>query len=121
MSGVEELRFDLSGEFTAQDGTRFAAGHYRAHAAAHGIEIVDDAGDSYGRGEGFLLLPSHKSNPASGSFTVRGVTIGIDFHWQRKEDQRFQGALGLKLDVHGRLVVINEIAVEAYLTSVISS
>ncbi|GAB6394752.1 MAG: SpoIID/LytB domain-containing protein (Peptidoglycan hydrolase/amidase) [Bacteroidales bacterium] len=56
----------------------------------------------------------------SASFDLKAVTIGVDFHWQRKEDQRFCGALNL---VAGKeaLVVINQIDAEAYLTSVISS
>jgi SpoIID/LytB domain protein len=118
MSGIEELRFDLNGEFIAQDGRRFAAGSYRAHATAGTIEIMDTAERSSGATAEFVLIPGDRS---SGSFTLRGVTIGIDFHWQRKEDQRFQDALHLKLGASGHLIVINEIAVERYLTSVISS
>jgi SpoIID/LytB domain protein len=53
-------------------------------------------------------------------FEILNVTIGINFHWERKEDQRFQGAF--KVIVEGRkLTGINVIAVEDYLTSVISS
>ena len=55
------------------------------------------------------------------TFTIRGVTIGLDFHWQRQEDQQFHGTLRLRRDTQGRLSVLNEIAVEAYLTSVIAS
>jgi len=121
MSGVEELSFDLGGEFTTQDGTRFAAGRYRACASAGNaagcIELIDQSGHPCAAASEFVFTPED----AQGSFTLRGVTIGIDFHWQRKEDQQFQGALRLKLDGRGRLSVINEIGVEAYLTSVISS
>ena len=118
MSGVEEINFDLNGEFTAQDGALFTAGSYRAQVTSSGFEITDAAGHSSGTAAEFLLTPNDKTNS---SFTVRGVTIGIDFHWQRKEDQKFQGALQLKRDAHGRMTISNEIAVEAYLTSVISS
>lgn len=54
------------------------------------------------------------------SFELLGVTIGINFHWERKEDQRFQGALKFIVEDE-KLTVINEINVEDYLTSVISS
>lgn len=54
------------------------------------------------------------------SFTLKDVVIGINFHWERKEDQVFQGAL--KLIIENEMVVaINLIGVEDYLTSVISS
>jgi SpoIID/LytB domain protein len=53
-------------------------------------------------------------------FEILDVTIGINFHWERKEDQRFRGAF--KVIVEDRkLTGINVIAVEDYLTSVISS
>jgi stage II sporulation protein D len=121
MSGVEQLDFDLNGDFTLAAGARLAAGGYRARAvtAAAGsrIELRDQAGRPCGAETEFFFRPADEA----AFFTVRGVTIGIDFHWQRKEDQRFQDALRLKLDAQGRLIVINEIAVEAYLTSVISS
>src|SRR5262249_62300503 len=58
---------------------------------------------------------------ATSSFVLRDVVIGVDFHWERKQDQEFQGALRVKLDANGRLIVINEVPVETYLTSVISS
>ena len=57
---------------------------------------------------------------SSSSFELKAVTIGIDFHWQRKEDQRFNGALKLVAQKEG-IVVINQIDLEEYLTSVISS
>lgn len=54
------------------------------------------------------------------SFTLKNVTIGINFHWERKEDQEFQGALKL-IATNGIITAINIIGVEDYLTSVISS
>ena len=55
-----------------------------------------------------------------GTFDLKQVTIGVNFHWQQDEDQRFQGALKLVRSPQG-IVVINQVDVEAYLTSVISS
>lgn len=54
------------------------------------------------------------------SFTLFDVTIGIGFHWQRNEDQVFQGALKL-IVANGQITAINIVGVENYLTSVISS
>ncbi len=54
------------------------------------------------------------------SFTLKDVVIGIGFHWERKEDQVFQGALKLIVE-NGMITAVNIIGVEDYLTSVISS
>lgn len=54
------------------------------------------------------------------SFTIKDVVIGINFHWERKEDQEFQGALKLIVE-NDMITAINIIGVEDYLTSVISS
>ncbi len=53
-------------------------------------------------------------------FELEDVTIGVDFHWERKERQRFRGALQL-MKVDGGITAVNIIPVEDYLTSVISS
>lgn len=60
--------------------------------------------------------------PASPSafFELKAVTIGVNFHWERKEDQRFKGALNLIIDNEG-ILFINQVDAEEYLTSVISS
>lgn len=55
-----------------------------------------------------------------GPFTLCGVTIGKQFHWEQQEDQTFVGALRIISD--GRqLIAINEVPLEDYLASVISS
>ena len=54
------------------------------------------------------------------SFTLEDVTIGVDFHWERKEAQTFLGKLRFVVD-GDKLWAINELPVERYLASVISS
>lgn len=54
------------------------------------------------------------------SFTLDDVTIGVDFHWERKEAQTFLGKLRFVVD-GVKLWAINELPVERYLASVISS
>ena len=54
------------------------------------------------------------------SFTLEDVTIGVDFHWERKEAQTFLGKLCFVVD-GDKLWAINELPVERYLASVISS
>ena len=56
----------------------------------------------------------------SASFTMQDVVIGKDFHWQRREAQTFRGSLRLLVD-EDKIVCINDIAIEDYLISVISS
>ena len=55
-----------------------------------------------------------------GSFTLHNVTIGQKFHWERQESQTFSGILKLVVD-EDKIVAINILPVEDYLTSVISS
>lgn len=61
-----------------------------------------------------------KSSSSSDSFLLKDVVIGIKFHWERKEDQRFNGSLRLIVE-NKSLTAVNEIPSESYLLSVISS
>ena len=54
------------------------------------------------------------------TFSIEDVTIGVNFHWERKERQTFQGVLRLVVE-EDKICAINELPVETYLTSVISS
>lgn len=56
----------------------------------------------------------------TGNFDLFGVTIGIKFHWERKEDQRFKGSLHFICEDE-KLTAINVLSLEDYLVSVISS
>jgi SpoIID/LytB domain protein len=53
-------------------------------------------------------------------FTLKDVTIGVNFHWERRENQSFKGNLILLAKPEG-IIVINDIGIEDYLTCVISS
>ena len=57
---------------------------------------------------------------AEPSFVLHGVTIGVNFHWERKESQKFAGSLKIIVD-RDKLTAINIVGVEDYLLSVISS
>jgi SpoIID/LytB domain protein len=63
------------------------------------------------------LIPSDASSSA---FALDEVTIGIGFHWERKERQVFRGALRIIKRTAG-LSVINDVSLEDYVTSVVSS
>ena len=57
---------------------------------------------------------------AQPTFILHDVTIGVDFHWQRKVSQTFAGALKFIVE-NGKVYAVNVIGVEDYLLSVISS
>ena len=57
---------------------------------------------------------------AQSSFTLEDVTIGVNFHWERKEAQTFLGKLRFIVE-NNNICAINELPVETYLISVISS
>ncbi len=72
--------------------------------------------------EGLTLRPCQGTSERSDqAFTLFNVTVGNRFHWERKEDQTFRGDLILQVRKDGTLVAINEIPLEDYLISVISS
>ena len=54
-------------------------------------------------------------------FELKDVTIGINFHWERKENQRFRGELEILKNDDGTLTAVNVLPIELYLKSVISS
>lgn len=65
----------------------------------------------------FLL---HPQCPSEADFELTDVVIGIHFHWERKENQKFKGSLKL-IDETEYLTAINILSLEDYLLSVISS
>ncbi|MDD3910984.1 MAG: SpoIID/LytB domain-containing protein [Bacteroidales bacterium] len=69
----------------------------------------------------FILTPVvDESNPDSETFWLRDVVIGVNFHWERKEDEKFKGFLKFIID-GGKACAVNMIGIEDYLKSVISS
>lgn len=82
--------------------------------------VTYDQGRILWQGERYEQLSFECKNEQEDSFELEEVTIGIDFHWERKENQRFQGSLDIIIE-NDRLTAINVISVEGYLTSVISS
>ena len=117
MTGAESVGFELKGAFVNSAGERLDGGSYRARPSNNDVKIESGSGWRGLSTSEYRLTPA----AASASFIIRDVTIGIDFHWQQKQDQEFRGALRIKLEADGRLTVINEVPIEAYLIGVISS
>lgn len=80
------------------------------------VSYVDGQIEWHGNKYGELCF----SPKLNGAFTLYDVVIGIGFHWQRKENQTFQGTLRFVVE-RGQVRAINEIDIEDYLLSVISS
>jgi len=77
-------------------------------------------GDAFGRE--LLRAPEIRLAAArEATFTLQDVTIGVKFHWERKEEQTFPGDLILLAAGEGKLTAVNELPVEEYLASVVSS
>ena len=97
-------------------------GDYRVNGAVLGgnqkARCVDGQVEWNGGRYGELLFEPVDAENAS--FTLKGVTIGVSFHWKRQEDQTFKGALHLIVE-DGKLTPVNVLNVEDYLLSVISS
>jgi SpoIID/LytB domain protein len=91
-------------------------GQFIVHGESSKLVLTD--------GEGVEVIRSaeiHCRTLNGATCTLRSVTIGIDFHWERKEDQTFEGNLRFLANTNGTISAINEIGVEQYLQSVISS
>lgn len=91
------------------------------HTIVHGKQTVSYAdGRILWNNRAYDTLRFDPLDESTDSFELPDVTIGINFHWERKENQRFQGALEFIAE-NGKLTAVNIIRVEDYLTSVISS
>src|SRR5438552_3311839 len=98
MEGRSAVEVELTGVFTDASGKSFNPGRHQFTS-----EIT--------------LIPK---GPASSAFALDDMTIGIGFHWERKERQVFRGGLRI-IKRDAGLTVINDVPLEEYVTSVISS
>lgn len=85
-----------------------------------GEQVVEfSEGGVLWNGNQYSQLTFHPQS-TDASFSLSGVTIGVNFHWERKETQTFLGTLRFVVE-SDKIVAINELPVEKYLESVISS
>lgn len=106
----KEIKFTLSGEFVVNGGSETISGEGRVSVSGDKLLYNGNLYDSI-----VFSSPSEES-----SFDLLDVVIGIHFHWERKETQRFKGALKF-IVLEGAVQAINIVPTEDYLTSVISS
>lgn len=104
------INFTLNGTYFCNDNE--ITGLHKAYLNDHGQIMLD----STGYDEEVIIEPSD----GNCTFCLHDVPIGIGFHWQRTESQRFGGKLKLIVE-NNAVTAINIIPVEDYLVSVISS
>jgi len=111
-----EITFLLKGEFVTSQRKEPISGRFKAVLNKDFIEIS---------GQGLFLKSQNEIvflplDAEDSSFVLQSVTIGKNFHWEKKENQKFTGSLKLLKD-ENLLTAINIVPLEEYLVSVISS
>jgi SpoIID/LytB domain protein len=115
MDRRDEVTGHLNGNFVG-DAFGPVSGLFSAKAEAGKIVFCDEANREICRSPSIRLTPQENS-----THSLFNVTIGRRFHWERRENQTFQGDLILLPRADGTICAINEIPLEDYLESVISS
>lgn len=111
-----EVRGEFRGSFVDASGKR-RHGAFHCRFSGEGLSISFDNDPKETRCGEALFTPVD----ADASFVLHDVTIGVKFHWERKEQQIFRGGLRLVVRPGRGIVAINIVPLEEYLTSVISS
>ena len=112
----KQVNFELHGDFKVSGMKQTFSGRFNAELKDDRI-ICRKGEDKIEMSNEIIFEPE---DPQTESFMLRDVTIGVKFHWERKEKERFTGALKL-LKENGKIAAINILPIENYLISVISS
>lgn len=104
------IRFNLLSTYICNNKP-YPAGEYT-------VEVIGNKLSFQGERMQELVFEPQEEN--SDCFELKDVIIGVHFHWERKEDQQFQGALKLIMEEEA-VTAINIVSIEDYLRSVISS
>ena len=115
MDRQTEVTGHLGGNFRAT-GSGLVSGLFSARKEGKMIALAGEGDHEIVRSSSVRLTAQKDS-----TFELFNVTIGNRFHWEREEDQVYQGDLILQLRKDGTICAINEISLEDYLRSVISS
>lgn len=112
-----KIKFELSGGYTCKQTGSVDSGDGSIEVKGADNYILTLNGQSRK-----IQLPVYwyPTDENTGYFDLKNVTIGINFHWERKENQRFTGGLKIIAE-NGHLTAINVLPLEDYLKSVISS
>ncbi len=115
VEGYTEIHGIFNGKFSLS-GSGPIAGLFSVRPKGELLVLEDRAGDEVARGPEIRCIGEKGS-----TFVLRDVTIGVKFHWERREDQTFEGDVRFVRRKDGTLTAINVVPLEAYLRSVISS
>ena len=113
---TNKVEFILYGDYNSKEFTNTFNGKMSAETS-DGMVILNSNGNKLDPQQEIVLSPV---DDISESFLLKDVTIGLQFHWEQKQDQRFTGSLKFIIEDE-KLTVINVVPVEQYLRSVISS
>jgi len=112
----KEIFFTIEGNYLLESSIINITGNCKAKIAGPCVYLEC--------GENSWLIPDSLKltpvDPEIGKFILHNVTIGINFHWERKEDQKFKGELHFIID-NDKIHAVNALGIEDYLISVISS
>lgn len=112
----KKIKFLLDGDFRLGKSDKTVSGVFTAELKENKIFLTSSSiKESFA--DEIIFTPSDTVNE---TFTLQEVVIGVDFHWERKEKQSFKGELKLII-FENKLLAINLVKIENYLSSVISS
>ncbi len=111
-----QVDFSLVGKFNISGLSIDCENRYTAKISNNKIVLTNNR-NTIEFDEEVLLTPSSLTD---NYFELNEVTIGIGFHWEQKETQKFQGSLKF-FKSGNKIQAINILPIENYLVSVISS
>jgi stage II sporulation protein D len=117
--GILEHRLEIQGRLNGAfelPNKQLISGNFFVTPENGSVIICDEKKKGVARGSDILCRSLHDA-----TFTLHAVTIGISFHWEQQETQTFEGDLRFVVENDGAITAINEIGIESYLKSVISS
>lgn len=109
----DKIDFNLIGSFNLNGTEEIIFGEQSVVMDSGKLRL---SGSTFSADE-LMLAPQDEH---SAEFELKDVTIGVNFHWEQKENQKFRGKLKLIIE-NGKITAINILPLEEYLISVISS
>ncbi|RHR80656.1 SpoIID/LytB domain-containing protein [Odoribacter sp. AF15-53] len=108
------ISFRLNGIY--RNNEQIFSGEYSISKEGNNLILYSSSGSQI-IPNNFTFIPEDYD---SSDFDLLNVIIGINFHWQRTENQKFKGTLKI-IDEEKHLTAVNLLPLEDYLLSVISS
>lgn len=113
----KKINFELYGEYKYLNNSKPVSGRFSVELTPDNKILCKRNDEVFLTANEIEFVPVDFSNE---SFLLKEVVIGVDFHWERKEKQRFTGTLKLIIEDEN-ITAVNILPIEKYLVSVISS